>query len=82
MLLDNLKESIKMVGLKQSARAVETGAAKLAYVAADAQDKVREPFLRLCEEHGVPVEVVDTMEQLGKACGIKVGAAVAAVLKD
>ena len=78
MILESEK---KTVGLKQSAKAVETGEAALAYVAADAQDKVREPFVQLCQQHGVPIEIVETMELLGKACGIKVGAAVAAVLK-
>jgi len=35
----------------------------------------------LCNRKSVPVKIVPTMEELGKACGIEVGAAAVAVLK-
>ena len=35
-----------------------------------------------CQSAAVPVESVPTMAELGKACGIEVGAAVAALLRD
>ena len=69
------------VGLKQSTEAVETGLAKKAFIALDADSHVVEPFVDLCREHGVPVETAETKVKLGKAFGISVPAAVAVELK-
>ena len=71
----------RVVGLKQSRKAVKDGLAEYAIVARDAEERVRLPFEQLCARHGVRVEYADTCGGLGKACGISVGAAVAAVLK-
>ncbi|MDR0670683.1 MAG: ribosomal L7Ae/L30e/S12e/Gadd45 family protein [Oscillospiraceae bacterium] len=68
------------MGLKQTRKALIDGAAKSVFVARDAEARVRQPMLALCEETGVPVFWADTMAELGCACGIEVGAAVAAVL--
>ncbi|MBR5543366.1 MAG: ribosomal L7Ae/L30e/S12e/Gadd45 family protein [Oscillospiraceae bacterium] len=70
-----------VVGIKQSRRAVCDGSAKAAYVARDADPDITDPFSRLCEKNNVEVVYVDTMEELGQACGINVGAAVAVLLK-
>lgn len=72
----------KTVGTKQTTKAVSRGVAQLVYIARDAEEKVTAPLLRLCEEKGVEVVFVDSMAELGKACGIKVGAASAAILRD
>ncbi len=78
MQLD-LSDSI--TGLKQSVKAVKSGAAAKAYVAADADAHVREPFIDLCRDYKVPVVFCETGAHLGSACGIEVGAAVAVVKK-
>ena len=70
-----------VVGIKQSSRAVAEGNAVKAYAACDADPAVTDPFAKLCEEHKVELIYVDSMEELGHACGIKVGAAVAVLLK-
>ena len=80
MLLE-LEKGKKTVGRKQSQRAILNGSAEKVYLAEDADGRIREETENLCETHGVPVISVDTMENLGKACGIQVGAAVAALLK-
>ena len=55
----------------------------LAYgVADDADVRVVQPLLDACAEARVNVEKVATMQELGKACGIHVGAATAAILKS
>jgi large subunit ribosomal protein L7A len=36
----------------------------------------------LCAQRGVPVQDVRSMKELGTACGIEVGAATAAILKE
>lgn len=70
-----------IVGIKQSRRAVQDGIAKVAYIASDADPDITEPFEKLCKENGVEVVFAETMEELGLACGINVGAAVAVLLK-
>lgn len=69
------------VGLKQSTDAIRNGKAQKAYVAKDADDHVRLPFVALCEEHGVPVVFSETKAKLGKDFGISVSAACAVILK-
>ena len=55
---------------------------KQVFVAKDAERRVVNPIVALADEKGVPIEWVETMKQLGKACGIEVGAATAAVLEE
>lgn len=81
-MTEGLASSRRVIGVKQSRRAIADGAAKTAYVASDADDSIRLPLLSLCGEAGVPVIAVETMGELGAACGIEVGASVAVVLKD
>lgn len=81
-MLEALKTAPKAVGAKQVGRALRSGQAKLVFLAEDADPKVTESIASLCKEHLVPVESVHTMASLGKACGISVGSAVAALLKD
>lgn len=80
-MLDGLKKRKKTVGAKQTLRAVEEGVAKLVYIAKDADEKVTGNVIRLCMENSVEIVYVDSMKQLGKACGIEVGAAAVAVLE-
>ena len=70
-----------IVGIKQSKKAVADGAAKCAYIARNADPQIVEPFAGLCEKNGIEIVYVDTMEELGHACGINVGAAVAVLAK-
>jgi len=74
------KAKKKTIGFKQSAKAVEKGLARMVFVAMDADDKVRTPILELCNTKGIPVVEVQTMTELGRAGGIQVGTAVAAIL--
>ncbi len=69
------------VGLKQSTEAIKTDKAAKAFVANDADDHVRLPFVALCNAHNVPVEFCETKAKLGKDFGINVSAACAVILK-
>ena len=71
----------KTVGYKQSYKAVNGGKAKKAFIAIDAEEKLKQPFSACCTEKGVPYEMIPSMAELGKACGIEVGAAIAVLLK-
>lgn len=72
----------KTVGTKQTLKAIERGRPKVVYVAKDAEHRVIEPVLRVCGEKGIPVVQVDSMQALGRVCGIKVGCASAAVIEE
>lgn len=80
-MLTQLKQGAKVVGVKQTRRAIGDGRAALVFVARDADPAVTAPVEALCAEKGVPVEAVAQMKELGSACGIAVGSAVAALLR-
>ena len=80
-MLSELLNGPRAIGLKQSQRAVKEGKALGAWVAEDAEPHVIRPFLALCQQNGVPVHPVASMGELGAACGIDVGAAVAVSLQ-
>ena len=83
MSMELLKAGAKhVIGVEQTAKAIEKGTAKIVFVASDAEAGVVEPLLRACAEAGLAYEETATMQELGKACGIHVGAAAAAILKD
>jgi large subunit ribosomal protein L7A len=79
---EKLSRERKVVGVKQSRKALQSGHASRAYLARDAQISLIEPLAVLCSEHNVPVVFVDTMAELGQACGIDVGASIAVVLSE
>ena len=81
-MLSKLKTGKKLVGQKQSRRAVEDGRAQCVFMADDASASVTEPISELCGKHGVEVVMVPTMAELGSACGIEVGAAVAVLIEE
>lgn len=80
-MLETLQTATKAVGVKQVGRALRNGQAKRVFLAEDADPKVTEPIAFLCEQLSVPCESVHTMTVLGKACGISVGSAVAAIVE-
>ncbi|MDD2430734.1 MAG: ribosomal L7Ae/L30e/S12e/Gadd45 family protein [Firmicutes bacterium] len=83
MPLDQLKMARKKaIGTKQVLRAVENKGASLVFVAQDADATILGKIKTSCNTQGVKIEPVKTKTQLGEACGIDVGAATAAILKD
>ena len=70
----------RVVGVKQSRKAIREGRARRVYLASDADPAITEPIRAECAAAGIPVEDGQTMAQLGRACGIAVGASVAADL--
>ena len=66
-----------VVGMKQSAKAIENGEARKVYIAKDAEMSLTGKIENLCSLKNVPVQYVETMSALGKMCNISVGASVA-----
>jgi len=80
-VITELASQDKVIGVKQSRKAIREGRACQVYLAYDADPAITEPVAEGCATAGIPVETGHTMAQLGKACQISVGASVVAVLK-
>ena len=70
-----------VVGAKQLRKALQSGRASHVFLAQNADPALTEPLAALSEEYDIPVAWVPNMQELGKHCGIEVGAAAAAALK-
>lgn len=70
----------RAVGTNQTAKAIRRGRAQLVFVAADADRRIIEDVLAAARDAGLLVIEAPSMRELGRACGIAVGAAAAAVL--
>jgi len=81
MSFETLKTTRKVIGIKQTTKAVEKDMADMVYVAHDADVRVTQSLKELCGRKGVKVEAAASMVELGKACAIEVGAAAIAILK-
>lgn len=71
----------KVVGIKQTIKAIKNGEGRTVYIAKDADNKLIKTVEELSMEHSLEVVYVETMKELGKLCGIDVGAASALVLE-
>ena len=80
-MLSDIRGADIRVGVKQSKKALEGGQVLKAYVAEDADPHVTEPFAADCVKSGVEVMYTPSMEKLGHAAGIDVGAAIVVILK-
>ena len=81
-MLTELTARNKIVGIKQLRKALKEGTAEKVFVAMDADPALTEPIIESCRAGKVPYEQVNTLQELGKACDIEVGAAVAALLRN
>ncbi|MTI94237.1 MAG: 50S ribosomal protein L7Ae-like protein [Firmicutes bacterium] len=82
MAIPELQSDAKLtIGSKQTRLALENNQAAQVFIAEDAELRVVKPIADICQKKGIPVIKVVSMRELGKACGIQVGAAAAAVIK-
>ncbi|MDI3257802.1 MAG: 50S ribosomal protein L7ae-like protein [Kyrpidia sp.] len=82
MPYDRLRRAKRIViGTNQTVKALEERTPLEVYVAKDADRHVVARVIALCQQQQVPLVWVDSMKHLGKACGIDVGAAAAAVIE-
>ncbi|MDT8715809.1 ribosomal L7Ae/L30e/S12e/Gadd45 family protein [Clostridium sp. 19966] len=71
----------KVIGIKQATKSLKNHIGQTLYVAKDSDKNLTNPVISLAEETSVEIKYVDTMKELGKLCGIDVGAAVALIIK-
>lgn len=80
---DRLRAAAKrVVGVKQTLKALEKGSAQIIYIARDAEAHVVQPVLEACQRRGLVPVYVDSMKELGRHCQIDVGAATAAIVEE
>lgn len=82
MTLEDLKSTAHVVGMKETERAIEKQEAAYVFIASDCDERIARPLLEACQSSGIPVEQGFTKKEIGRACGIKVKAASAAILKS
>lgn len=80
-MVDRLQGN-KVVGIKQTTKAIKNGKGHVLYVAKDADDKVINPLIELANDNMVNIVFIETMSQLGKLSGIDVGTAATLILKE
>jgi large subunit ribosomal protein L7A len=80
-MLDKLRNaSKKIIGTKQTLKVLQKDQVSVVFIAKDAEEHVVSDLKEMCQEKGVQMVAVDSMKELGDACGIQVGAASAAIL--
>jgi large subunit ribosomal protein L7A len=70
----------KVVGVKQTIKALKSNQGQILYVAKDADSKLVEPILELAKANSLQIVYLDTMKELGTLCSIEVSAATALIL--
>ena len=75
-----LKTAPKVVGMKQLRRALKEDRVSRVFLARDADPSLTESIAGSCQ--AIPCFWVVSMKVLGRACGIDVGAAAAAILQS
>lgn len=76
-----LRQFRTVVGAKQLRKALNKGSAQFVCLARNADPAITGPIEAECKQIPVAYAWVSSMEELGRACGIDVGAAVAAAVK-
>lgn len=80
-MLSELESKNKVVGLKQSKRAISEDRARKVFLAYDASAQIRREIEQLCGEKGIEIFADASMAELGDACEIDVDTAVATLLE-
>ena len=80
-MLEKLRNAAKVVGTRRLLRAIQNGEIEEAYVARDADLFIIRQVREACSAAGVRMVEVDTMKELGQACGVEVKTASAGIRK-
>ncbi len=73
---------LRVVGIRQTMKAIRAGRVDRLLVATDAADPLIRGVLEAARAAGVPVERRSTLAELGREGGIAVGASVIAILRE
>ena len=91
MDIAHLASANKTIGAKQTIKAIAKDSVKFVFlgcdsdnyvfVGHDSDESVVEPIRNACEAQGIPVNDKHTMDDLGRACRIKVRATAVGILR-
>ncbi|WP_188208016.1 ribosomal L7Ae/L30e/S12e/Gadd45 family protein [Alkalibacillus aidingensis] len=70
-----------IIGAKQVQKAMKNGEVLEVVVAENAERRITDKIIKIADQFKVTVNYVDSMKELGEACGIDVGAATVAIKK-
>ena len=80
-MLTALKGGPRVVGTKETLRVIKEGRAYQIFLADDVDKSIKDKIYKAAETSNINVNIVDSKLKLGRACGIDVAAASAALLK-
>lgn len=80
-LADLEKAKKKVVGRKQTINVINEGKADAVFLAEDSDVHIKDEIIRVSKEKNVSIIEVESKLKLGRACGIDVSAACAALLR-
>ena len=80
-MLEKLKDASKVVGTRRLLRAIQAGEIEEAYVARDADLFILRQVRQAWADAGVRMVEVESMKELGRACGVEVKTASAGIRK-
>lgn len=80
VLMHRLQEGSKVVGTKQTLKALEEDRVQILFVAENAKNRLVSKLIEIAEAKHVTIVYVKTMAELGKACDVEVKAATAALI--
>ena len=78
--MHRLQQGSKVVGTKQTMKALQLNMVSELYVAEDAKEAQIEPLIHLAEKELIPIVYMPSMTELGKACDVEVRTATAALI--
>jgi large subunit ribosomal protein L7A len=80
MSYEKVKQAKKtIIGTKQAVKAMKNGLVKEVYIALDVDDRIIELARFTAQENNVLIHYVESKIDLGKACGLRIGASVVAI---
>ena len=80
-MLDEVRSKKAVIGMRRSMKVIEAGQAEKAFIAGDVEPNMTRQILDACKAHGVPVELISSKSELGRACKLDVDASVAVLPK-
>lgn len=66
-----------IIGTRQSMKALKNGKVSEVYIAEDSDEFIKNDFMKECTARNINIVRYKTKAELGKDCGIEIGAAVA-----
>lgn len=81
-MIDEVRSKKAVVGMRRSMKLIESGNAEKAFIAGDVEPNMTRKILDACKAHKVPVELIASKAELGKACKIDVDASIVVLPKE